>query len=364
MKKVIVKTSSSNYQVLIAIDVFKLLPQLIEERNLPKRLCVIVDDNVDKYFSSIIKKIISSFGTKISFIKLRVSEKIKSFKTLQQLYSKLSDDNFGRDTLVIAIGGGTIGDLAGLAASTYMRGLPLIHIPTTLLSCVDSSIGGKTAINFKDAKNLIGTFFQPEIVLIDLNFLNSLPRRELISGLGEVIKYSYLTDGQFYGELLSKSNHILKKDFNYLNDVIYKSVKVKAAVVSKDEKEVSGTRKILNFGHTFAHAYESNSLYKISHGKAVLAGIISALFLSKEKGLINENQLKKMIELPLRFKSSINLKEFDEKKIFRLMSYDKKRREEKTKFVLIRDFGEIIVDLEAQREEVNYALRKTRELLV
>ena len=360
----VVKTTSNNYPVIIGVDIIKFLPRLIEERNLPKRLFVIIDENVDKHFGSIVKKFLSPFGTKIGFITLRASEKIKSFKTLQQLYSKLSDKNFGRDSLIVAIGGGTIGDVAGFTASTYMRGLPLIHIPTTLLSSVDSSIGGKTAINFRDAKNLIGTFYQPELVLIDLNFLNTLPRKEIISGLGEVVKYSYLTDDQFYEELLSKSDKLLKKDLNYLSRVIYECVKIKAAVVSQDEKEVFGVRKILNFGHTFAHAFESNSSYKISHGKAVLAGIISALFLSKKKGLIGEHQLKRMIELPLKFKSVINLKDFGEKEIFRLMSYDKKRREEKQKFVLIRNFGEVIVDLEAQRKEVYDALGKTREHLV
>ncbi|MEJ2103376.1 MAG: 3-dehydroquinate synthase [Ignavibacteriaceae bacterium] len=364
MKKLTVKTALDNYPVLIGVDVFNFLPQLIEERNLPKRFFVIVDENVFKHFSSIINKNLNPFGTKISFIILKASEKSKSLKTLQRLYTILSEKNFGRDTLIVAIGGGTLGDIAGFAASTYMRGVPLIHIPTTLLSCVDSSIGGKTAVNFKDAKNLIGTFYQPEAVLIDLNFLETVPRKEIISGLGEVVKYSYLTNGDFYEELLSKSNKLIKKDLDYLSRVIYECAKIKAAVISKDEKEISGVRKILNFGHTFAHAFESNSSYKISHGKAVLAGIISAIYLSRKKELISDNQLKRMVELPLKFKSFINLKDFDEKKLFNLMSYDKKRKDEKIKFVLIKNFGEILVDLEAQRKEIHCALKKTREVLI
>ena len=138
-----------------------------------------------------------------------------------------------------------------------------------------------------EAKNLIGTFYHPELVLIDTNFLNSLPKEEMISGFGEVIKYSYLTDKKFYSTLLSDYKFIIKKDADFLNKIIYECVKIKSAVVSKDEKEITGLRKILNFGHTFAHAFESNSSYKLSHGKAVIAGIVSALILSFEKKLID-----------------------------------------------------------------------------
>ena len=151
--------------------------------------------------------------------------------------------NFRRDTLLIAIGGGTIGDVSGFAASTYMRGIPLIHIPTTLLSAVDSSVGGKTGINFREAKNLIGTFYQPSLVLIDTHFLKSLPKEELISGFGEVIKYSYLTNRKFYSTLLSDYNLLMKKDSGFLNKIIYESVKIKSAVVSEDEFEIIRIKK-------------------------------------------------------------------------------------------------------------------------
>ena len=199
-----------------------------------------------------------------------------------------------------------------------MRGLTLINVPTTLLSAVDSSIGGKTGINFNDAKNLVGTFYQPSLVLTDTNFLKSLPDEELISGFGEVMKYSYLTDGKFYSRLLTEYDSLLKKDLNFFNKMIYESVKIKAAVASKDEFEKSGLRKILNFGHTFAHAFESNSAYKLAHGKAVIAGIISALFLSSELGLISEKQLNYMLELPLKFKSSIQLENLNAKRVIKI----------------------------------------------
>jgi len=362
LKKVIVNTTSNSYPVFIGSNIFKSLPELVREYSLLKRIFIILDKNVERNYSSLIRKAINAVTVKKYFLILPASEKIKSFGTTAQIFSRMYEEKFGRDTMLIAIGGGTIGDVAGFVASTYMRGIPLIHIPTTLLASVDSSIGGKTGINFKGAKNLIGTFYQPFLVLIDTNFHNSLPKEELISGFGEVIKYSYLTDGKFYSTLLSDYNLLMKKDSGFLNEIIYESVKIKSAVVSKDENEVSGLRKILNFGHTFAHAFESQSFYKLSHGKAVIAGVVSALLLSYEKGLIDEKQLNYMLELPLKFQPSIKIKNINKEDIFRLMTYDKKSREGKIKFVLLKNFGEILVDLSVNKRSVYQALKKTNEI--
>jgi 3-dehydroquinate synthase len=364
LKKIKVNTASNNYPVFIGSNIFRSLPELIRKFNLPERVFVIIDEKVEQIYGSNIRKVINGFAVKKCFVVLPASERIKSFKTLLRIFTRLYEEKFGRDTLLISIGGGTIGDVAGFAASTYMRGIPLLQIPTTLLSAVDSSIGGKTGINFDEAKNLIGTFNHPSSVLIDTNFLKSLTENELISGFGEIIKYSYLTDGDLYSTLLSENELFLRKDLNFLEKTICESVKIKSAVVSKDEFEKSGMRKILNFGHTFAHAFESISSYKLSHGKAVIAGIISALFFSSEMGLVNEKQLNYMLELPLKFKSSIRLKSLNERELVRLMEYDKKNREGKIKFVLIKDFGEILIDIEADRKLIYNALKRTKKILV
>jgi 3-dehydroquinate synthase len=364
LKKILVNTTSKRYPVFIGSNIFEALPGLLKKHSLPKRIFIILDKNVERIYGSSIKKIINSFAEKKYFLVLPASERIKSFKTLEQIFTRLYEEKFGRDTLLISVGGGTIGDVAGFAASTYMRGIPLIHIPTTLLSAVDSSIGGKTGINFIEAKNLVGTFYQPSLVLIDTDFLKSLPKQELISGFGEVIKYSYLTDSVFYLKLLADYDSLLNRNLKFFDTIIYDSVKIKSAVVSKDEFEISGLRKILNFGHTFAHAFESNSAYRISHGRAVIAGIVSALSISFEMGLISEKQLNYMLELPLKFKSHIQLKNFNEKEIFRLMNYDKKNREGKIKFVLIENFGEILIDVEADRKLIMKALNRTKKILV
>ena len=362
MKKVIVNTTSKSYPVFIWSNIFRSLPEFIRKFNLPSRVCVILDEKVEQIYGSSIRKVINGFAVKKHFLVLPASEKVKSFETVSQIFTRLYEEQFGRDTLLIAIGGGTVGDVAGFAASTYMRGLPLVHIPTTLLSAVDSSIGGKTGINFKEAKNFIGTFYQPSLVLIDTNFLNSLPEEEFISGFGEVIKYSYLTNRKFYSTLLSDCNLLVKKDSGFLNKIIYESVKIKSAVVSEDENEITGLRKILNFGHTFAHAFESNSSFKLSHGKAVIAGIVSALFLSFEKGLMTENQLNYMLELPLKFQPSIKIKNINKEDIFKLMTYDKKNSKGKIKFVLIKNFGEILIDIAADKRVIFKALERTDQI--
>jgi len=364
LKNLKVNTAYNKYPVFIGSNIFKHLPELVKKYSLPKRVFIILDKNVEQIYGSSIKNIINGFADKKYFFVLPASERVKSFKTLKLIFSRLYEEKFGRDTLLIAIGGGTIGDVAGFAASTYMRGIPLIHVPTTLLSAVDSSIGGKTGINFNEAKNLIGSFYQPSLVLIDTNFLKSLPENELISGFGEIIKYSYLTDGHLYSTLLSEYELLFRKDLNFLEKIIYESVKIKSAVVLKDEQEITGLRKILNFGHTFAHAFESNSNYKLSHGKAVIAGIISALFLSSEIGLISEKQLNYMLELPLKFKSSIKIKNLEEKELLSLMEYDKKNREGKIKFVLIKNFGEILIDVETDQKLILKALKRTKKILV
>jgi 3-dehydroquinate synthase len=364
LKKVIVNTPSNRYSVFIGYNIFDSLPALIKKYSLPKRVFVILDKNVERIYGPSIKNIINGFAAKKHYLVLSASERIKSFKTLAQIFSRLYDEKFSRDTILIAIGGGTIGDVAGLAASTYMRGIPLIHVPTTLLSSVDSSIGGKTAINFNEAKNLIGSFYQPSFILIDTKFLRSLSAHELISGFGEVIKYSYLTDSPLYSKLLINYGSLLSRNLKFFDSIVYDSVKIKSAVVSLDEFEISGLRKILNFGHTFAHAFESNSAYRISHGRAVITGIVCALSLSFEMGLISEKQLNYMLELPLKFGLHLHLKNFNEKEIFRLMSYDKKNREGKIKFVLIKNFGEILIDVESDRKLITRALKRTKKILV
>jgi 3-dehydroquinate synthase len=364
LKKVSVKSVLKSYPVYIGNNTFSLLPDLIKKYYFTGKIFVIIDRKVNLYFENEIKQVLKSISDKINFLILAASEKNKSLDSASKIFSILHKEKCGRDTLLIVIGGGTIGDLAGFVASTYMRGVSLVHIPTTLLSMVDSSIGGKSGVNFKSAKNFIGTFYPPSFVVCDTNFLKTLPQAQISSGLGEVIKYSYLTDVEFNSYLLTNLQSLKKSKLDFFTDIIFQCAKIKSAVVSKDEFEKSGLRKILNFGHTFAHAYESISDYKISHGKAVIIGILNALHLSAQMGLISQQQLDKMAELPLKFKDELKITDFDENIIYTLMCYDKKNVAGLNRFVLIRNFGELLLDVEANKSSILKSIKKTKKILV
>jgi 3-dehydroquinate synthase len=362
MKKIVVKTKNSNYPVIIGSNSFLRLQKEIKNRDLYRNVFVIIDENVRKLYSGKILRVLNSYFPKVESYVLKPGESSKSSSELNKIYSALIKNKFGRDTLILAIGGGVTGDLAGYVASTFMRGVQLIQVPTTLLADIDSSIGGKTGINFDKKKNMIGTFYQPELVLIDQDFLKTLPHIEMVSGLGEVVKYAFITSQELYNFAFYDLNRVLLRNKSVLDKIIYESVLFKAAIVSQDERE-SGLRKILNFGHTFAHAYESELNFRIKHGEAVIAGIISVLFLSNLKGYLTGNLLKKFLSDMEAIKLSSRLKKMDNKRILDLMRSDKKNRNDKIKFVLIKNIGEIVTEVEANKFEVLESISLMKEAL-
>jgi 3-dehydroquinate synthase len=264
---------------------------------------------------------------------------------------------------VLAIGGGITGDVAGFAASTYMRGIKYVQVPTTLLSAVDSSVGGKTGINFNDTKNIIGSFYQPDLVLIDSNFFKTLHNEEILCGVGELIKYAFITSPKFSKYLINNLENILSLDEKTIVKVISESVRYKGDVVFNDEKE-RGLRKVLNFGHTFAHAVEVEQNHKVKHGQAVIIGIACALYLSKKVGLINDEQLKNYLRILKPFEKLISVKKYDRNKLYSIMGRDKKNTSGNIKFVLIKDIGQIVLDYEAEKKDVFYAIDNGLALFV
>lgn len=355
MKTINVKLKNHSYPVLVGKGVFNKIIELIESRKLHRNLFIVIDKNVEKHFGNFIRSCFDNFEGKKFYYSLRAVEKSKSFEELKRIFSILLEQKFGRDTLIISIGGGVTGDLAGFAASTFMRGIQIVHIPTTLTACVDSSIGGKTAINFNYYKNIIGSFYHPQFVLCDTNFLQTLPKIEMISGLGEIIKYAFTTTNEFYNDVDKNINSILTHDENVIEKVIMDSINYKVSVISQDEKEVS-LRKVLNFGHTFAHAFERELKNKIKHGEAVTAGVVCALYLSNKKKLLSKNLLEQYKTLPLKLKLIKSLKSVDVERIYTNMFADKKNRNSEINFVLIRRIGEMVLDVHASKNEIIYAL--------
>ncbi len=360
MKKINVKLSKNSYDIFVGKNYYLNIVEEIEKLKLNKNILIIIDKNVKKYWENYIKKPFSNYKNRIEYYFLKPGENSKSYVELNRIYSYLLDNNFGRDTLVLAIGGGVTGDLAGYAASTFMRGVQLVHVPTTLLAAVDSSIGGKTGINFNLKKNMIGSFYQPKFVLIDTNFISSLPRKEITSGLGEIIKYAFLSDNDFFDYLKENIQKVYINDEVVINKLILKSALIKASVVSQDEQE-TGLRKILNLGHTFAHAIESDLNFRIRHGEAVIAGIISALYLANKTGILKKDKMPGYLSLPLKIHLPPLLQNLNEKKMVNIMQLDKKSRNGKINFVLISEPGNILIDVQTGEKNIVYSIERMKK---
>ena len=306
-----------------------------------KKLLLISDTGVPK---NIIKKVtsISKNHSKVFTIILDQGEKSKSLANFQSIINFLINQKFDRSDGIIAVGGGVIGDISGFVSSTYLRGISFIQIPTTLLAQVDSSVGGKTAINIPAGKNLIGAFYNPKGVIIDTNVLHTLSSRELNAGLAEVIKYGLIQNKYLLSLLEKNVVAILNRNHKIIEEVIFESIKTKAKIVTKDEKE-TGIRALLNFGHTFGHAIEAHGKYKkILHGEAVAKGMLIASKISMLEGLISEKELLKIRNLLLdyRFDLSLNYNYMDLKPfIFR----DKKVQKGNLNLVLLKGMSKGIV---------------------
>ena len=360
--KLQVKTDNQKYPILIGNNILNKIKIILKENLINFNQClVVVDKNVPK---KLINKVLNSLPQKkISLHYFNSSEKNKNQRSIDNILSILLSKNFNRNDCLISIGGGITGDVSGFAASIFKRGLKFINIPTTLLSQVDSSIGGKTGINSKYGKNLIGAFYQPSLVISDIIFLKSLPKREIICGYGEILKHAIIADKRFFNFLNINGSKILNLKSPLIEKAIFKSCSIKRKVVETDEKEM-GIRKILNFGHTFAHAYEATLGYskKLNHGEAVILGIKTAAKFSlsnkilsiKEFNLI-ENHLNKL-NLPGNINKFFSIKNLN--KILSFMKKDKKNNTNKINLVLLKKIGFPIYKLQFDEKKINLFLKK------
>ncbi len=269
-------------------------------------------------------------------------EKYKNINTFMDIIRKLNEVNLSRNSVLVGIGGGMIGDICGFISAVYMRGIKFINIPTTLLSQVDSSIGGKNGLNFGNSKNLIGTFKQPDQVIIDMKFLESISKRELISGLAETIKYGIIFDHDFLKYIDENLNDIFDMNFEVIQKIVITSCKFKVSVVERDEFDFS-TRKILNYGHTLGHALESVTDYnRYTHGEAVIIGMFYEACISYECGFINREYFDYITNILRKFKIDIDLKIFNSKLFYDSLIRDKKNRNKKISFILPVGYSKVL----------------------
>ena len=337
------KGKTNFYSIIIGKNTINLLPNNIK-RICPrtKKIALIYDKNVPRKFIKIIIRRLKKYS--IFTFPFFANEKNKSLNYASIFLNNLLSRNFNRNDLVISIGGGITGDVVGFVASVLKRGINFINIPTTLLAQVDSAVGGKTGVNSIYGKNLIGSFKQPRLVVVDTNFLYSLPKKEMVCGYAEILKHAIIKDKVFFNWLKKNSNFIFAKNFNKLIYAIKKSCQIKIDIVKKDVHE-KGVRMKLNFGHTFAHAIEVKNNYskKISHGEAVLSGIILATRLSVLKKICKLNTLREIEEIYFKNKLTYTTKDFvNTKNILSLIPFlknDKKNNDDKINFILLKKIG-------------------------
>jgi len=337
------KNLNHNYSVLIGSNILGLLPKKIKSLcPKTKKIALIVDKNIPSKFQKILKNKLKNY--EIVILPFDANEKKKSIKIVYFYLNKLLSKNFNRSDLIISVGGGITGDVTGFVASIFKRGINFINIPTTLLAQVDSSIGGKTGVNSNHGKNLIGSFYQPKLVITDTSFLNSLSKKEMICGYAEILKHSIIKDRKFFDWLKRNTKYIFSRRPDELIYAIKKSCEIKMYFVNKDVNE-KGLRMILNFGHTFAHAIEvkNNFSKKITHGEAVLSGMILASRLSLVKKICNKKTVDEINKIYINNNLFYTYKKYSNLNLINsLIPYlknDKKNNDDRINFILLKKIG-------------------------
>jgi shikimate kinase / 3-dehydroquinate synthase len=343
MANVEVKVSlqERSYSVWVGEDLHlgECLSSMVQDR----QIAIVSDDHVDSLYGSILLNQIQKHAASVIKITVKPGEQSKQWLNVEKITTALLEHRYDRKCLIIALGGGVVGDLAGFAAAIYQRGIEFIQMPTSLLAMVDSSVGGKTGINHLLGKNMIGAFHQPKMVLANVNWLQTLPTRELSAGLAEVIKHGAIADAQYFEDIRANMSQLLSFDSSALVQAVVRSCQIKAQVVSQDERE-GGLRAILNFGHTFGHAIEAGLGYgEWLHGEAVGAGMVMASQLSHSLGLISSGDTQLVRDITAAAGLPIKGPAWDPSKYIALMAGDKKSEQGTPNFILLESIGKAII---------------------
>ncbi|WIV11303.1 3-dehydroquinate synthase [Proteiniborus sp. MB09-C3] len=341
MYKLEVKLPQKSYPILIKRGIINDIGNEIKKVFNNKRIIIITDHNVQRIYGEALSENLKSYGFEVNTISVEAGENSKSLDVLTDVYNQLLDAGMTRKDMIIAFGGGVVGDLAGFAAATFLRGIRYIQIPTSLLAQIDSSIGGKVAVNLSRGKNLVGNFYHPEAVYIDPDLLKTLPERFLHDGMAEVIKYSCIKDKELFNRLREINTEL--DLFTIINEIIYSCCNIKKGIVEKDEKE-AGERMLLNFGHTIGHAIEKAFNYEgYTHGEAVAIGMYCIVRKSESMGITKEGTSDSIKELLVKFKLPFELPKIDFNILLEAINLDKKSESESINLVLINEIGESFI---------------------
>ena len=339
------------YDIVFQQSFDGLWEELAELGAADKRLCIVTDSTVDGLYAAQILKFLEGKCRKAVKYVFPAGEEHKNLDTVRGVYRFLIEEGFDRKDMLLALGGGVCGDLTGFVAATYLRGIDFIQIPTTLLSQVDSSIGGKTGVDFDAYKNMVGAFHMPRLVYTNLNTLLTLPKEQFSSGMGEVIKHGLIKDASYYQWLKDNRESILKRDLAVCEDMVYRSNEIKKQVVENDPTE-QGERALLNFGHTLGHAVEKLMNFKEFHGHCVGLGCIAASKISALRGMISEEQVQDIKNTFEAFEMPVTVSGLDWKDVYATTKSDKKMDSGVVKFILLKTVGNAYVDRTVTEEEM------------
>jgi len=366
MSKIRVDLAERGYEVVVDSDCLNELGDMIKKINSYDKVIIITDALVNDLYGNQVRASVRDAGYKAETIEVPRGERYKTLSQVSKIYDKLVELEAHRDSFILALGGGVIGDVAGYVAATFMRGIDYAQVPTTLLAQVDASIGGKTGVDHPKGKNLIGAFYQPKFVFIDVRTITTLPEKEMKTGLAEVIKYGIIEDADFFKFLEANSHHLNTKAFEeegtlraalkVWHTIVVESCKIKAKIVSKDERE-AGLRMILNYGHTLGHAIETLTRYeKYTHGEAVSIGMVCAASIANKMRMLDRESLDRIRELLDKLGLPTMVERLRVKRIIKSLSVDKKIRKGRVQFVLPTRIGKVEI-------RNNVSLKTVRKVL-
>lgn len=354
MEKLRVELGENSYDILFRSD-FEDLADSVRSVAKTNKILVVTDSNVAPLYGDEVTRLLKEGGFDVSMHVFEAGEENKGMDAVLGICRACIENGLDRNSMVAALGGGVTGDMAGFAAAIYMRGIDFVQIPTTLLSQSDSSVGGKTGIDFEQSKNILGAFHQPKLVYMNVNTLKTLPGREFVSGMGEVIKHGVIRNREFFDYIEKNAEQIKRLDTDVLLGMARENCAVKADVVSNDEKE-NGLRAILNFGHTIGHAVESAFNFELTHGACVGLGMCAASRIAVRRGMLAIEKLERIERVLVSYGFDIraDIKSNDE--VYDYMQHDKKKSQGRLKFVLPSDIGSVVQTTDVSKEEIYDAL--------
>ena len=353
---VIVK-NGTNYDIVYEQN-FEALKNELERLELTgKKACIVTDNVVEPLYAQTVKEILESVGNHVSIFTFKNGEESKNLDTVQDLYEQLINDKLDRKSFLVALGGGVVGDMTGFAAATYLRGIDFIQIPTTLLAMVDSSVGGKTGVDFRQYKNMVGAFNMPKLVYMNLNTLTTLDERQFYAGFAEAMKSALIKDAHFYEWQIENMYEICDRDPEVLAELVSRSCGIKKFFVEKDPCE-KGDRALLNLGHTIGHAIEKYKNFNMLHGECVALGCIAAAYISWKRQMLSIEEYYEIRDMFVPFNLPISIEDMDIEEVLSYTKSDKKMENNQIKFVLLKKIGKAVIDHTVTDDEIRAALKE------